>query len=166
MRYGNRKNLTVRIDRSNGDISINWIRKVVDNITNPEQEILLKDARKIDSNIAVGDEISDVLPPIEFRRSMVQSARQIIIHKVKLAESYEKYKEMTDPLIDAEIDKLAELGEKHRDYQLSLFADERRKSEAEQLKSKLAKCAPIAFLQNFLNSPSFRLNPISDDPSF
>lgn len=48
----------------------------------------------------------------------------------KLAESYRKYKEATDPLIDAEVDKLAELEEKHRDYQLSLFTDERRKSEA------------------------------------
>lgn len=50
--------------------------------------------------------------------------------KEKLAESYRKYKEATDPLIDAEVDKLAELEEKHRDYQLSLFDDERRKSEA------------------------------------
>ena len=52
--------------------------------------------------------------------------------KEKLAESYRKYKEATDPLIDAEVDKLAELEEKHRDYQLSLFTDERRKSEAER----------------------------------
>ncbi len=51
--------------------------------------------------------------------------------KEKLAESYRMYKESTDPLIDAEVDKLAELEEKHRDYQLSLFTDERRKSEAE-----------------------------------
>lgn len=50
--------------------------------------------------------------------------------KEKLAESYRKYKEATDPLIDAEIDKLADLEERHRDYQLSLFTDERRKSEA------------------------------------
>lgn len=52
--------------------------------------------------------------------------------KEKLAESYQIYKESTDPLIDAEVDKLAELEEKHRDYQLSLFTDERRKSEAER----------------------------------
>ena len=52
--------------------------------------------------------------------------------KEKLAESYRKYKEATDPLIDAEVDKLAELEEKHRDYQLSLFTDERRKREAER----------------------------------
>ncbi|MBR6983375.1 MAG: DEAD/DEAH box helicase [Ruminococcus sp.] len=52
--------------------------------------------------------------------------------KEKLAESYHKYKEATDPLIDAEVDKLAELEEKHRDYQLSLFTDERRKREAER----------------------------------
>ena len=52
--------------------------------------------------------------------------------KEKLAESDRMYKESTDPLIDAEVDKLAELEEKHRDYQLSLFTDERRKSEAER----------------------------------
>lgn len=52
--------------------------------------------------------------------------------KEKLAESYRMYKESTDPLIDAEVDKLAELEEKHRNYQLSLFTDERRKSEAER----------------------------------
>lgn len=52
--------------------------------------------------------------------------------KEKLAESYRMYKESTDPLIDAEVDKLAEIEEKHRDYQLSLFTDERRKSEAER----------------------------------
>ena len=52
--------------------------------------------------------------------------------KEKLAESYRMYKESTDPLIDAEVDKLAELEEKHRDYQLSLFTDERHKSEAER----------------------------------
>lgn len=52
--------------------------------------------------------------------------------KEKLAESYRKYKDATDPLIDAEVDKLAELEERHKDYQLSLFTDERRKSEAER----------------------------------
>lgn len=52
--------------------------------------------------------------------------------KEKLAESYRKYKEATDPLIDAEVDKLTELEEKHKDYQLSFFTDERRKSEAER----------------------------------
>ena len=52
--------------------------------------------------------------------------------KEKLAESYRMYKEATDPLIDAEVDKLAELEERHKDYQLSLFTDERRKSEAER----------------------------------
>lgn len=57
--------------------------------------------------------------------------------KEKLAESYQKYKETTDPLIDAEVDKLAELEEKHRDFQLSLFTDERRKSEAERRVDKL-----------------------------
>ena len=36
------------------------------------------------------------------------------------------------PLIDEEIDKLATLEEKHRDYQLSLFENERKRSEQER----------------------------------
>lgn len=42
------------------------------------------------------------------------------------------YKEHMDPLLDAEVDKLAELEEKHKDYQLSLFQNERKRSEKER----------------------------------
>lgn len=60
--------------------------------------------------------------------------REDVVAKAKerLAESYSKYKEATDPLLDAELNKLIELEERHKDYQVSLFNDERRRSEAER----------------------------------
>lgn len=75
--------------------------------------------------------------------------------KEKLAESYREYKKTTDPLIDAEVDKLAELEEKHRDYQLSLFTDERRKSEAERRVDELFD----SFIQWVKETLDIRNNP-------
>ena len=52
--------------------------------------------------------------------------------KKYLAQFFNKYQERMIPLIDEEIDKLATLEEKHRDYQLSLFENERKRSEQER----------------------------------
>ena len=49
-----------------------------------------------------------------------------------LHECYEAYKLRVNPEIDSEIEKLSKLKQKHMDYQLSLFANERRRSEAER----------------------------------
>lgn len=45
---------------------------------------------------------------------------------------YTDYQKRINPLIDEEIDKLGALEEKHKDYQLSLFESERKKTEAER----------------------------------
>lgn len=49
-----------------------------------------------------------------------------------LDEHYKNYKDRIDPLLDEEMDKLGSLENRHKDYQLSLFADERKKSEQER----------------------------------
>lgn len=45
---------------------------------------------------------------------------------------YTSYQNEINPMLDEEIDKLADLQEKHKDYQLSLFENERKRSEAER----------------------------------
>ena len=50
---------------------------------------------------------------------------------------YEDYQSRINPLLDEEIDKLAELEERHKDYQLSLFESERKKSEQERMVDEL-----------------------------
>ncbi len=49
-----------------------------------------------------------------------------------LKEHYDSYQQRMTPLLDEELDKLSSLEERHKDYQLSLFTDERRKNEQER----------------------------------
>jgi hypothetical protein len=59
--------------------------------------------------------------------------------KEYLGGFYHEYQERMNPLIDEELDKLAGLEEKHRDYQLSLFENERKRSEQERKVDDLFK---------------------------
>ena len=68
LRYGNRKHLIVSIDRFNGNINIKWVRKVVDEVKDEDNEILLREAKRFDVNAKVGDEIKNKLPSINFSR--------------------------------------------------------------------------------------------------
>ena len=54
-----------------------------------------------------------------------------------LYKFFVEYQERITPLLDEEIDKLAELEEKHKDYQMSLFDNERKRSEQERLVDEL-----------------------------
>ena len=62
----------------------------------------------------------------ELRSDVIEQAKKYLdIFRIS-------YKEHMDPLLDAEVDKLAELEEKHKNYQLSLFQNERKRSEKER----------------------------------
>ena len=54
-----------------------------------------------------------------------------------MQEFYRQYSDRINPLLNEELDKLAELEDKHKDYQLSLFESERKKSEQERMVDEL-----------------------------
>ena len=57
----------------------------------------------------------------------------VVVHaKEHMQMFYKQYSDNIGPLLDEELDKLASLEEKHKDYQLSLFESERKKSEQER----------------------------------
>jgi superfamily II DNA or RNA helicase len=56
----------------------------------------------------------------------------VVEAKKVLKRYYEDYKKAIDPQINEELEKLAELEERHKDYQLSLFENERKKNEEER----------------------------------
>lgn len=62
---------------------------------------------------------------------MVEKAKQY------LQGFYQQYTERMNPLLDEELDKLAELEDRHKVYQLSLFENERKRSEQERLVDEL-----------------------------
>lgn len=85
-RYGQGENVQVQIDPKTGEISVVSLKTIVDSVTNPKSEISLQDARRVDSEAEVGDEIGSVMEVEEFGRIAAQTAKQVICQKVREAE--------------------------------------------------------------------------------
>ncbi|MBQ8650939.1 MAG: transcription termination/antitermination protein NusA [Alphaproteobacteria bacterium] len=92
-KYGTSDRISAHIDRKTGDITITKLLTVVETVVDPNNEISLKDAQKIDVEATIGDEVEDRLPPIDFGRIAAGSARQIINQRIKAAEHAQQYKE-------------------------------------------------------------------------
>ena len=97
-RYGQENNIYVSINRANGQIELGRRLKVVENPSNSQNEISLKDAKKIKSDIVLDQEILEPLPPVDFGRIAAQAAKQVITTKVRDAEREKQYNEFKDKI--------------------------------------------------------------------
>ena len=73
---------------------------VVETVENPSNQISLEDARRRNPAAQVGDTIADALPPLEYGRIAAQSAKQVIVQKVREAERDRQYQEYKDRIGD------------------------------------------------------------------
>ena len=85
-RYGAAENIQVKIDRKSGDIEAISLKKIVSEVTNPKSEVALEEARKVDSEAELGDEIGSMIETEDFGRIAAQTAKQVIFQKVREAE--------------------------------------------------------------------------------
>ena len=69
-------------------------------VENPSNQISLEDARRRNPAAQVGDTIADTLPPLEYGRIAAQSAKQVIVQKVREAERDRQYQEYKDRIGD------------------------------------------------------------------
>ena len=95
-KYGFEHDIRVEIDRTIGDVTIFRVRTVVDVLEDDLKQISLEEAKKLDQTAGVGDELTETLPPIEFGRVAAQTARQVIVQKVRDAERTRQYAEFKD----------------------------------------------------------------------
>lgn len=95
-KYGFEKDVRAKVDNNTGDVSIWKVLTVVEEVENPLTQIALIDAKHHNTECQIGDEITEPLPPIEFGRVAAQSARQVIIQKVRDAERSHQYAEFKD----------------------------------------------------------------------
>lgn len=84
-RYGNNENIQVQIDPETGDISIVSLKTIADQITDVNAQISLEEARSIDGEAELGDEIGSLIDVEEFGRIAAQAAKQVICQKVREA---------------------------------------------------------------------------------
>ncbi len=98
-KYGQEHDIRATIDRKTGEIRLARYVEVVEgpeNVENEAAQIILADAVKKDPSLKVGDFIIDPLPPIDFGRIAAQTAKQVIVQKVRDAERLRQYNEYKD----------------------------------------------------------------------
>jgi transcription termination/antitermination protein NusA len=95
-RYGNETEIKVEINPRSGEIRLARLLQVVEQVENDALEIALADARRRNPAAQVGDYISETLPPFDFGRVAAQSAKQVIVQKVREAERDRQYNEFKD----------------------------------------------------------------------
>ncbi|GJD64772.1 transcription termination factor NusA [Methylobacterium frigidaeris] len=95
-RYGAETDVHAEIDPRTGALRLSRHLLVVDEVENDAREIDLPSARRHNPAAQVGDVISDTLPPFDFGRVAAQSAKQVIVQKVRDAERDRQYDEYKD----------------------------------------------------------------------
>ena len=111
-KYGHEQNIRASIDRKTGEISMFRDLEVVEKAENHFTEISLDDAKEQKPEAVLGDFVSQSLPPIEFGRVTAQTAKQVIVQKVRDAErerQFEDYKDRAGEVISGVV-KRSEYG--------------------------------------------------------
>src|SRR6201997_2682734 len=99
-RYGSETEVRAEIDPKKGELRLSRHLLVVDTVENPANQIGLEDARRHNPAAQIGDVIADTLPPLEYGRIAAQSAKQVIVQKVREAERDRQYQEYKDRIGD------------------------------------------------------------------
>jgi transcription termination/antitermination protein NusA len=95
-KYGQEYDIRSEIDRKSGQIRLLRFREVADPVENEATQIPLGEARRFNPDAEIGDFITDPLPPIDFGRIAAQTAKQVIVQKVRDAERARQFKEFKD----------------------------------------------------------------------
>ncbi|MBA3909741.1 MAG: transcription termination/antitermination protein NusA [Rhodobacter sp.] len=97
-RYGAEMDIRVKIDRKTGRASFTRVRTVVEDeaVENHHAQVTVKQAKTWLADPAVGDEIVDEVPPVDLGRIAAQSAKQVILQKVREAERDRQFEEFKD----------------------------------------------------------------------
>ncbi len=99
-KYGLEHNIQAEISRKTGAISLFRVTDIVEEVENPAHQITVEDAKKRGLELAVGEQIRDDLPPIDFGRIAAQTAKQVIVQRVRDAERERQYEEFKDRVGD------------------------------------------------------------------
>jgi len=92
-RYGAETNVRAEINPKTGELRLWRLLEVVEAVEEPAHQIELKYARAKAPDAKLGDFLTEPLPPIEFGRIAAQSAKQVIVQKVRDAERDRMYEE-------------------------------------------------------------------------
>lgn len=103
-KYGNRREIEVQFSEESGEVEVFQYRTVVDEVYDEETEIALEDARRLDPEIELDDDLGEKMDTIaDLGRIAAQSAKQVIIHRMRDAERdviYEMYRDRQGTIVN------------------------------------------------------------------
>ncbi|KAA0968576.1 transcription termination/antitermination protein NusA [Aureimonas fodinaquatilis] len=108
-RYGQETNIRVDINSRTGEMKLQRLLEVVEEVEDPATQIYLDLARDKNPDAIPGDFIAEQLPPMEFGRIAAQSAKQVIVQKVREAErdkQYDEYKDRVGEIINGVVKRV------------------------------------------------------------
>lgn len=94
--YDNNENVDVNINQENGEIEVYSLKNVVDEVNDPIAEISKTKAKEIDAKLDLGDICRVKIAPKNFGRVAAQTARNIVIQKIRDAQRDTVYSEYLD----------------------------------------------------------------------
>jgi len=95
-KYGHEKDIRAVIDRKSGEVRLSRWTEIVEAVDNEETQIPVAIAKKFAPEKEVGDFIVDPLPPIDFGRIAAQTAKQVIVQRVREYERAKQFNEYKD----------------------------------------------------------------------
>ena len=104
--YGSVANVTAAVDRATGEMKVFAEKEVVEDILNPNTEILLDDARTVAPSSELGDVVLVQNTPGNFGRIAAQTAKQVILQRIREAERdtvYENFVHKVGETITAQV---------------------------------------------------------------
>ncbi|NRB34660.1 MAG: transcription termination/antitermination protein NusA [Rhodobacteraceae bacterium] len=107
-RYGAEMDIRVSIDRKTGRATFTRVRTVVEDeeLENYQAEFTIEQARQYLDDPKVGDQFIEEVPPVELGRIAAQSAKQVILQKVREAErdrQFEEFKDRMGTIINGQV---------------------------------------------------------------
>ena len=95
-KYGSKVDIEVQYNEETGEVEVFQFKEVVEKITEPDLQITLEEGYQLDSECEIGDSLGAKMDTSTFGRIAAQSAKQVIIQKMKDAERDAVYSSFID----------------------------------------------------------------------
>lgn len=112
-KYHNKLDIEVNYNEDTGDMEVYQFKRVVEEVEDPDREISLEQAKEIDPNVHLDDEVGFKLEVEDLGRIAAQSAKQVIIQRMRDAEQeiiYEEYKDRIGEIVSGTVQRKERAG--------------------------------------------------------
>lgn len=108
--YGNKdQEVEVEMNEGNENPTVYLIKEVVEEVVDPDIEISLEEAKEVDKNAEIGEEVKIDVTPLKYGRIAAQAAKQVVLQRVQEQEReilYEMFKNREDEILYAQVSRV------------------------------------------------------------